>query len=50
LRDVWGYTDGVQTRTIDTFMLALRKKLEPDPKKPRYLLTVTGVGYRFLGD
>ena len=50
LREVWGYADGVQTRTIDNFVLALRKKLEPDPRKPRYILTVTGEGYRFLGD
>lgn len=50
LREVWGYADGVQTRTIDNFVLALRKKLEPDPKKPRYIQTVTGEGYRFLGD
>jgi len=47
LREVWGYADGVQTRTIDNFVLALRKKLEPDPKKPRYIQTVTGEGYRF---
>jgi len=50
LREVWGYADGVQTRTIDNFVLALRKKLEPDPKKPRYILTVPGEGYRFQGD
>jgi DNA-binding response OmpR family regulator len=50
LRDVWGYADGVQTRTIDNFVLALRKKLEPDPRKPRYILTVPGEGYRFIGD
>ncbi|MCB9497492.1 MAG: response regulator transcription factor [Fibrobacteria bacterium] len=50
LREVWGYADGVQTRTIDTFVLALRKKLEPDPKKPRYIQTVIGEGYRFSPD
>lgn len=50
LREVWGYADGVQTRTIDNFVLALRKKLEPDPKKPRYIQTVPGEGYRFVGD
>lgn len=50
LREVWGYADGMQTRTIDNFVLALRKKLEPDPKKPRYIQTVPGEGYRFQGD
>lgn len=47
LREVWGYADGMQTRTIDNFVLALRKKLEPDPRKPRYIQTVPGEGYRF---
>jgi DNA-binding response OmpR family regulator len=50
LREVWGYTGGVQTRTIDQFVLALRKKIEPDPKRPRHLLTVPGQGYRFVAD
>jgi DNA-binding response OmpR family regulator len=47
LREVWGYTGDVQTRTIDQFVLALRKKIEPDPKHPRHLLTIPGQGYRF---
>jgi DNA-binding response OmpR family regulator len=50
LREVWGYTGDVQTRTIDQFVLALRKKIEPEPKHPRHLLTVPGQGYRFLRD
>ena len=50
LRDVWGYSDGVQTRTIDNFVVAVRKKVEPDPKRPRYIQTVPGEGYRFVGD
>jgi two-component system, OmpR family, alkaline phosphatase synthesis response regulator PhoP len=48
LKDVWGYSVQVQTRTLDQFVLALRKKIEPDPKSPRHLLTVQGLGYRFL--
>ena len=48
LKDVWGYSVQVQTRTLDQFVLALRKKIEPDPKTPRHLLTVQGLGYRFL--
>lgn len=47
LRDVWGYTDGVQTRTIDNFILALRKKIEENPHKPRFIQTIPGEGYRF---
>jgi len=50
LREVWGYSDGVQTRTIDNFVVAVRKKVEPDPKRPRYIQTVPGEGYRFVGD
>jgi DNA-binding response OmpR family regulator len=50
LRDVWGYTSSMQTRTIDQFVLSLRKKIEPDPKHPRHLLTVPGQGYRFVTD
>jgi two-component system alkaline phosphatase synthesis response regulator PhoP len=47
LRDVWGYSDGVQTRTIDNFIVALRKKIEDNPRKPRFIQTVPGEGYRF---
>ena len=50
LREVWGYSDGVQTRTIDNFVVAVRKKIEPDPKRPRYIQTVPGEGYRFVSD
>jgi two-component system, OmpR family, alkaline phosphatase synthesis response regulator PhoP len=50
LREVWGYSDGIQTRTIDNFVVALRKKVEPNPHKPRYIQTVPGEGYRFVGD
>ncbi len=37
-------------RAIDTHIKNLRRKLEPDPREPRYLLTVYGVGYRFADD
>jgi two-component system, OmpR family, alkaline phosphatase synthesis response regulator PhoP len=46
---VWGYDRYPTTRTVDTHVLNLRKKLEPDPAQPRHLLTVHGVGYKFLG-
>ena len=46
MRRVWGYSDAVVTRTIDTHVAELRRKLEDDPAKPRYILTVRKVGYR----
>jgi DNA-binding response OmpR family regulator len=46
---VWGYRAFPTTRTIDNFILKLRKVFEHDPAEPVYLETVRGVGYRFLG-
>ncbi len=46
LDEVWGSEQFVGARTVDTHMLNLRHKLEPDPHQPRHLLTVHGVGYR----
>ena len=47
LRDVWGSSGQVVTRAVDIAVGRLRKKLEDDPKSPRFLLTVHGHGYRF---
>ena len=47
LREVQGYTYDSFARTIDTHVKNLRRKIESDPKSPRYILTVHGVGYRF---
>ncbi|HOZ08853.1 MAG TPA: response regulator transcription factor, partial [candidate division Zixibacteria bacterium] len=44
---VWGYHTFPTNRTIDNFILKLRKVLEDDPKNPRYIETIRGVGYRF---
>ena len=46
IREVWGYPGDVLTRTVDTHMGELRRKLEADPNRPKYLLTVRKVGYR----
>jgi two-component system alkaline phosphatase synthesis response regulator PhoP len=46
MRQVWGYSDAVITRTIDTHVAELRRKLERDPARPRHILTVRKVGYR----
>ena len=48
LNQVWGYESYPCTRTIDTHILKLRRKLEQDPSEPKHFLTVHGVGYRFL--
>lgn len=47
LREVQGYTYDAFARTIDTHVKNLRRKIEPDPKQPRLIQTVHGVGYRF---
>ena len=49
LKQVWGYDDPPLTRTVDTHILRLRQKVEPDPANPCYILTVYGAGYRFAG-
>jgi len=50
LEQVWGLHEDTDTRAIDNFIVRLRKYIEADPSKPRHLLTVRGVGYRFLPD
>ena len=44
---VWGYDSSVVTRTVDVHVGVLRQKLEDHPRKPRYILTVHGLGYKF---
>src|SRR2546425_12640437 len=46
---VWGYDNYPNTRTVDTHILHLRQKLEPNPEEPRLFLTVHGSGYKFVG-
>jgi DNA-binding response OmpR family regulator len=46
LREVWGHQAAVVSRTVDTHILELRKKLERDPTRPRHILTVRKTGYR----
>jgi DNA-binding response OmpR family regulator len=48
LLDVWGYRNLPLTRTVDNFVARLRKKIENDAHNPHHLLTVHGVGYRFV--
>ena len=49
LDKIWGYESYPTTRTIDNHILKLRKKIEDDPSHPRYILSVYGGGYRFIG-
>ena len=46
LREVWGYGEDVMSRTVDTHVAELRRKLEEDAANPKYLLTVRKTGYR----
>src|SRR5882724_1563904 len=48
LEKVWGLNEDTDTRAIDNFIIRLRKYIEDDPTKPEHLLTVRGVGYRFV--
>ena len=48
LKQVWGMSPETETRTLDNFIVRLRKYFEVDPSKPRYFLTVRGRGYRFI--
>ncbi len=48
LEEVWGLHEDTDTRAIDNFIVRLRRYIEDDPAKPQYLLTVRGVGYRFV--
>ncbi|MFN0165282.1 MAG: response regulator transcription factor [Bryobacteraceae bacterium] len=48
LEDVWGVRDDTDTRPIDNFIVRLRRYIEEEPAQPKHLLTVRGVGYRFL--
>ncbi|HYC31168.1 MAG TPA: response regulator transcription factor [Gemmatimonadales bacterium] len=50
LREVWGYHESVASRTLDTHMGELRRKLEQDPAEPRHFLTVRKTGYRLALD
>ena len=50
LEEVWGLKEDTDTRAIDNFVVRLRRYIEDDPARPRHLLTVRGVGYRFLAE
>ena len=47
LKEVWGYSADTFTRTVDVHVASLRQKVEADPKQPRFITTVQGLGYKF---
>jgi DNA-binding response OmpR family regulator len=50
LKEVWGYEMDIETRTVDAHVYRLRKKIEVDSERPRYIHSVPGIGYRFAVD
>ena len=48
LNEVWGFNAFPTTRTVDTFVLRLRHKIERDPRRPVHFVTVHGAGYKFV--
>ena len=48
LEEVWGYSRFPTTRTVDAHIVRLRQKLEPKPEEPRFILTIHGIGYKFV--
>jgi DNA-binding response OmpR family regulator len=50
LEEVWGVHEDTDTRAIDNFIVRLRRYIETEPARPRHLLTVRGVGYRFVAN
>jgi two-component system alkaline phosphatase synthesis response regulator PhoP len=47
---VWGWNVASSTRTVDVHVAGLRRKLERDPREPRYIVTLHGLGYKFVGE
>lgn len=50
ISEVWGMDYFGDTKTLDVHIKRIRKKIEPDPKSPRYLVTVRGLGYKYIDD
>jgi len=48
LNEVWGYQQTPSTRTVDVHVAWLRQKIEPVPRRPQYILTIHGIGYKFV--
>ena len=49
LNEVWGYNSLASSRTVDVHVAWLRQKIEENPRYPQYILTIHGMGYKFVG-
>jgi len=50
LEKVWGYHSAIETRTVDNFIVRLRKYFEPEPDRPKYFISIRGMGYMYQDD
>jgi DNA-binding response OmpR family regulator len=50
LEEVWGVREDTDTRAIDNFIVRLRKYIEDEPALPKHLVTVRGLGYKFIAE
>jgi DNA-binding response OmpR family regulator len=48
LEKIWGMSGGANTRSVDNFILKLRKKIEDNAAKPRHIVTIYGMGYKLV--
>ncbi|MFZ4619969.1 MAG: response regulator transcription factor [Bacteroidota bacterium] len=48
LKHVWGYDESISSRTVDNFIVKLRKNIEKDPSSPKHIITIHGTGYKFI--
>lgn len=48
LNKIWGYEESPTTRTVDNFIVRLRQKIEKDPERPHFIITVHGIGYKLI--
>lgn len=48
LKHVWGYDESISSRTVDNFIVKLRKNIEKDPAKPKHIITIHGTGYKLI--
>lgn len=48
LKHVWGYDDSISSRTVDNFIVKLRKNIEKDPSHPKHIITIHGTGYKLI--
>ncbi|MBM3498956.1 MAG: winged helix-turn-helix domain-containing protein, partial [Armatimonadetes bacterium] len=50
LEHIWGYDSSIDSRTLDVHIGRVRSKIEENPREPQRIVTVPGVGYKFVGD